>query len=63
MKNKNQLAMGACDKEVKGGKVMATAIRVAGNKEGNVDKEGGGVGNEGIVQQRGRWLWQQEQWR
>jgi hypothetical protein len=30
----NQLAMGACDEEGKGGKAMAMGIRVAGNKEG-----------------------------
>jgi hypothetical protein len=39
--NNNQLAMGACDKEGKGRKAMATVIRVAGNKEGD------GISNEG----------------
>ncbi len=34
----NQLAMGACDKEGKGGKAMAMRTRVAGNKEGEGDK-------------------------
>jgi hypothetical protein len=34
----NQLAMGACDEEVEGGKVMAMGIRVAGNKEGKEDQ-------------------------
>jgi hypothetical protein len=34
----NQLAMGACDEEVKGSKAMAMGIRVAGNKEGKGDK-------------------------
>ncbi len=34
----NQLAMGACDKEGKGGKAMAMGIRVAGNKEGEGDE-------------------------
>ncbi len=34
----NQLAMGACDKEGKGGKAMAMGIRVAGNKEGKGDE-------------------------
>jgi hypothetical protein len=49
MKNNNQLAMGACHKDGKGSKVMATAIRVAGNKEGNGGKEGDGIGDEGGV--------------
>ncbi len=46
MKNNSQLVMGACDKEGKGGKVMATTTRVAGNKEGTGDSVGdkGGVG-------------------
>jgi hypothetical protein len=34
----NQLAMGACDKEGKGGKAIAMEIRVAGNEEGEGDK-------------------------
>ncbi len=34
----NQLAMGACDEEVEGGKAMAMVIRVAGNKEGKGDE-------------------------
>jgi hypothetical protein len=34
----NQLAMGACDEEVKGGKAMAMGIRVVGNKEGEGDE-------------------------
>ncbi len=34
----NQLAMGACDKEVKGSKVITMGIRVACNKEGEGDK-------------------------
>ncbi len=50
MKNNNQPAMGACDKESEGGKAMATAIRVAGNKKGDGDKEGNGGGNKGGVQ-------------
>jgi hypothetical protein len=54
--------MGACDKEGKGGKAVATAMRVVGNKEGDGNKEGKGVSNEGGVQQRGQWLKQQEQW-
>jgi hypothetical protein len=50
IKNNNQLAMGACDKEGKGGKAMTMMIRVAGNKEGN------GISDKGGVQQRGQWL-------
>jgi hypothetical protein len=34
----NQLAMGACDKEVKDSKVMAMGIRVVGDKESKGDK-------------------------
>jgi hypothetical protein len=34
----NQLAMGACDKEGKGGKAMAMGIRVAGDEEGEGDE-------------------------
>jgi hypothetical protein len=49
MKNNNQLAMGACDKEGKGGKAMATEIRVVGNEEGDGDEEGNGIGNKGGV--------------
>jgi hypothetical protein len=37
-------------------------IRVAGDKEGKRDEAGDGVGDEGGVQQREQWLWQQEQW-
>jgi hypothetical protein len=44
--------MEACDKEGKGGKEMATAIRVAGIKEGDGNKEGNGIGDESEVQQR-----------
>ncbi len=40
-------------KEGKGGKAMATLIRVAGNEEGKGDKEGDCIGNKGGVQQRG----------
>ncbi len=34
----NQLALGACDKEVKGGKAIAMGIRVARDKEGKGDE-------------------------
>jgi hypothetical protein len=43
MKNNNQLAIGACDKEGEGGKVMVTGIRVVGNEEGNGISNKGGV--------------------
>ena len=46
--------MGACDEKGEGGKVMAMGIRV--------DEAGNGVGDEGGVQRRERWLWRQEQW-
>ncbi len=45
----NQLAMGAWDKEDKGGKAMAMGIRVAGDVEGKGDEEGNVLGNEGGV--------------
>jgi hypothetical protein len=41
---------------------MAMGIRVAGDEEGEGDEAGDGVSDEGGVQQRERWLWQQEQW-
>ncbi len=40
--------MGACDEKGEGGKVMAMRIRVAGNKEGEGDEAGDGVGDEGV---------------
>jgi hypothetical protein len=60
----NQLAMGACDKESEGSKAMAMAmgIRVVGDKEGEGNKEGDVVGNEGGVWRREQMLQQQEQW-
>ena len=54
--------MGACDEKGEGRKAMAMGIRVAGDKEGEGDEAGDGVGNEGGVQLREQWLWQQEQW-
>ena len=51
---KNQLAMGACDEKCEGGKVMAMGIRVAGDKEGEGDEAGDGVGSKGGVRQRER---------
>jgi hypothetical protein len=52
--------MGACDEEGEGGKVMAMEIRVVGDEEGKGDEVGNGVGDEGGVQRRERWLWWQE---
>ncbi len=34
----NQVAMGACDKEVKGSKAMAMGVRVVGDEEGKGDE-------------------------
>ena len=42
--------------------MMAMGIRVAGDEEGERDEAGDGVGDEGGVRQRERWLWRQEQW-
>ena len=39
---------------------MAMGIRVMGDEEGEGDVAGDGIDNEGGVQQRERWLWQQE---
>jgi len=57
---KNHLEMGACDKKGEGSKAMAMGIRVAGDEEGKGDEAGDGVGDEGGVRQRERWLWWQE---
>ena len=56
--------MGACDEKGEGGKAMAMGIRVAvaGDEERGGDEAGDGVGDEGGVQQRERWLWRQERW-
>jgi hypothetical protein len=58
----NQLVMGAWDKEGKGGKAMAIGIRVMDDVEGEGNKEGNVVGNEGGLRQREQWLWWQERW-
>ena len=50
----NQLAMGACDEEGEGDKAMAMGIRVVGDKEGEDDEAGDGVGVEGEVRRRER---------
>jgi hypothetical protein len=42
-------------------RAMVMATRAVGDKEGKGDT-GHCVGNEGGVQQRGRWRWRQEQW-
>jgi hypothetical protein len=60
IKNNNQLALGACDQEGKGGNAITLAIRVAGDEKGKGKEEGDGIGNEGGVQQREQWLWWQE---
>jgi hypothetical protein len=44
--------MRACDKEGKGGKATPTVIRVAGDREGEGNKEGDGVGNKNRMRQR-----------
>jgi len=55
--------MEACDEKGEGGKAMAMGIRVAGDEEGEGGEAGDhGVGDEGGVQRRERWLWRQEQW-
>ena len=41
---------------------MAMGKRVAGDEEGASDEAGDGVGDEGGVRQRERWLWWQERW-
>jgi len=41
--------MGACDKEGEGGKAMVMGMRVAGDKEGEGNEAGNGVGNKGEV--------------
>ncbi len=62
MKKNNQLAIGACVEKGEGGKAMAMGIRVAGDDEGEGDEAGNGVGDEGGVRRRERWLWRQERW-
>ncbi len=54
--------MGACVEKGEGDKAMAMGIRVAGDEEGEGDEAGDGVGDEGGVRQRERWLWRQERW-
>ena len=44
--------MGACGEKGEGGKVMAIEIRVAGDKVGERDEAGDGVGDKGGVRQR-----------
>ena len=54
--------MGACDEKGEGGKAVAMGIRVVGDEEGERDEAGDGVGDEGGVQRRERWLWRQVRW-
>jgi hypothetical protein len=53
----------AATKRARVDRAMMTEMRVVGDKEGKGDNEKDGVGDEGGVQQRGRWRWLQEQWR
>ncbi len=56
MNNKSmRRMMMAATTRVRVSRVMVTAMRLAGNKEGQGNKEDDGVDNEGSVQQRGRW--------
>jgi hypothetical protein len=43
-------------------RAMVTEIRVVGDKEGKGNDEKDDVGDEGGVQQRGRWRRLQERW-
>ncbi len=54
--------MGACDEKDEGSKAMVMGIRVAGDEEGKRNEAGDGVGDEGGVQRREKWLWRQERW-
>jgi len=42
--------MGACGEKGEGGKAMVMGIRVAGDKEGERNEAGDGIGDEGGVQ-------------
>jgi hypothetical protein len=53
--------MMAATKRARVERVMVTAMRVAGNKEGKSNEEEDGVGNKGGMQQRGQWQQLQEQ--
>ncbi len=47
--------MMAATKRARMARAMVMAMRVVGNKEGKGDDKKDGGGNEGGVQQRGRW--------
>ncbi len=57
-----QRMMMAASKRARVERAMVTAMRVAVDEEGEGDDEKDGVGDEGGVQQRGRWRWRQERW-
>ncbi len=50
------------NKEGKGGKGMAKAIRVTGDEKGKGNKEGNGIIDKGGVWWQGQWWQQREQW-
>ncbi len=63
MNNKSvQQIMMAATKRARVERAMVSAMRVVVNEEGKGDDEKDGVGDEGGVQQRGRWQRQQERW-
>ncbi len=55
--------MMAAMKRARVDRAMVMEIRVVGNEEGKGNEEKDDVGDEGGVQQRGRWQRLQEQWR
>jgi hypothetical protein len=57
-----QRMMMAATKRARVERVMVTAMKVAGNKEGKGNNEKNGVINKGGVQQRGQWQQLQKQW-
>ncbi len=61
--NSVQRMMMAATKRARVERSMVTAMRVVGDKEGKGDNKKDGVGNEGGMQQTGRWQRLQEQWR
>jgi hypothetical protein len=50
-------------KRVRVERVMVTAMRVVGDKEGKGNDEKDGIGDKGGVRQRVQWQRLQEQWR
>jgi hypothetical protein len=53
----------AATKRARVDRAMVTEMRVVGDKEGKGDYKKNGVGDEGGMQQRGRWQWLQKRWR